>query len=44
MPSLVKEAETVAAHGGRSALCAVDFDVLAAGNIRAVEHGITPSP
>ncbi len=22
----------------------VDFDVLAAGNARAVEHGITPSP
>ena len=32
LPGFVEVAETVAAQGGRSALSAVDFDVLATGN------------
>ncbi len=43
VPLLVKVAETVALEGRRSALRAVDFDVLAAGDVGTI-HGYTPRP
>ena len=38
LKTLVEETETVAAQGGRSALSAVDFEVLATGNAIGIKR------